>query len=94
MSGGGAPLDGGSDASTPDGGGGRDAGGGDTDGGGGEDGGDIPLVPRSLQFQSSGGGTAESSTYRLRLGVGAPVPLGEAESASHRAVTGPSAARP
>jgi hypothetical protein len=57
------------------------------------DAGDMPPGPSgpTSVFQSSGGGTAESPSFRLRLSVGAPQPIGQAESATQMVVTGPSA---
>jgi hypothetical protein len=69
--------------------GGVDAGDGD---GGGPDAG--PRTPRSIVFQSAGGGTASSGGHRLRLSIGAPQPAGDGASSERRLVIGPAAARP
>jgi hypothetical protein len=42
-------------------------------------------------FVPSAGGDVESPSYRLRVSVGAPQPMGSSSSPSTRAVTGPAA---
>jgi len=80
-----------------------DAGGVDSGSDAGPDAGDVdagtdagvdagPDSVRETVFQTSGGGRASSSGYRLRLSVGAPQPMGRSSGGSHRATTGPSAA--
>lgn len=54
-------------------------------------GGTIPTAAGTSVFQSSGGGETSSPSYRLRLSVGGPQPIGEAESATRMVVTGPAA---
>jgi hypothetical protein len=44
--------------------------------------------------QTSGGGSASSSKYRLRLSAGTPQPFGVASSSKYRMVLGPGAGRP
>lgn len=43
-------------------------------------------------FQSSGGGTASSAGYRMRVSFGAPQPMGTASGPSKTVTTGPGAA--
>jgi hypothetical protein len=54
-------------------------------------GGTTPINAGTSIFPSSGGGEASSPSFRLRLTVGGPQPIGEAESPSRMVVTGPTA---
>lgn len=61
-------------------------------------GGDIdastqPATRPSSLVQTSGGGAAESTSYRLQLRIGAPQPAGTTSSAGHTARLGPGATR-
>jgi hypothetical protein len=71
-------------------GGGVDGGGVDGGGvdGGGVDGGGVPTGPTGV-VQTSGSAVIEGSGYRLRISVGAPQPMGEAEGGGNRLVVGP-----
>jgi hypothetical protein len=73
----------------------RDAGGRPPDAGardaGFDAGGTTQTAAGTSVFQSSGGGETSSASYRLRLSVGAPQPIGNAESATRMVVTGPAA---
>ncbi len=58
----------------------------------------VPFVPPERlpagYSQTSGGGSAASSQYRLRLSAGTPQPFGVASSSKYRVVLGPGAGRP
>jgi hypothetical protein len=73
----------------------RDAGGRPPDAGardaGFDAGGTTPSNAGTSIFPASGGGQTSSPSYRLRLTVGGPQPIGETESATRMVVTGPAA---
>jgi hypothetical protein len=56
---------------------------------------DGPTGPRgpSVIVQTSGGGTASSAGFQVRVRIGAPQPAGEASSAGSRVRLGPFAGR-
>ncbi|MDI7269838.1 MAG: hypothetical protein QME96_17750, partial [Myxococcota bacterium] len=53
---------------------------------------DVAPPPRHTGFSlTAGGGRAASPNYQMTLSIGAPQPMGAAESGSHRARVGPGA---
>jgi hypothetical protein len=50
---------------------------------------DAPGKPAQGIFQTAGGGTASSATYKVRLSIGAPQPMGAATSQYHALRVGP-----
>ncbi|MDF1564310.1 MAG: hypothetical protein P1V51_14770 [Deltaproteobacteria bacterium] len=86
--GGGTPDGSVDDGGTTDGGG---TDGGSSDGGG-SDGGEVTRRPTSLRLVG-GGGEAGSADRKLRLTIGAPQPMGEADGSGRSLEAGPEVGR-
>ena len=54
----------------------------------------VPRRVASGVWMSGGGGLVQTPTAKLRVSIGAPVPMGKASSATFRVTVGPGAGRP